>query len=194
MPHLESLQHILTADGYCTLPILGCESRVFRIWSCSDNTGRQELGIYGNLRHTIPPGRWADLGGNLVTGGRPAGVGNPEISIGPALAGRVDGIQDMGCRYVVFQKSTLAKTGIGRRDESTHLDGDVIYRWLPYASQNDTVAGLVDPCRSSFSVVENWAEVESDASNIEALRKRYIGEEFTDGERRFFAIVGSRDK
>lgn len=145
-PRLERLEDILTAEDYCTLPIQGRESRVFRVRSCSDNTGPQELSIYRNLRQNVPAGRWADLGANLATGGRATGVNNPEVSIGPALAGRIDGLKDMGCRYVVFEKSTFTKTAIGRRDESTHLDGDAIYRWLPYASQKDAVAGLAGPC------------------------------------------------
>lgn len=191
---LESLEDILTANGYCTLPIQGCESRVFQVRSCSDNTSLQKLGIYRNLRQNVPAGRWADLGGNLVAGGRAIGVGNPEMSIGSVLAGRINGLQDMACTYVMFQNSTLVRTGTGKREESTHLEGDPIYRWLPYASKKDAVAGLAEPCLLSFSVVENWAEVESDASRIEILRGRFVGEDFTIGERRFFAIVGSRDK
>lgn len=186
---LDQFRHILTADGYYSLS--DYEDRVFRVWSCSGKAALEQLRIFLNLRKKAPPGRWADLGGTIVTGGHPTAVTNPEIYIGSALAGRIP--EDMGCRYTVFEISKLEKTSSRTKDESAHLYGDRMYRWFPYECQEQVLAGLQESCYSSFSVPANWAEVRvSDESEIEALQERFIGEPFTDGEDKFFAIVGLR--
>ncbi len=197
---LEREEDIWTAKGPCRLPFLDCGDRVFTFWDDpGGNAGFEEFHIFRNVRERAPPGRWCDQDGNVIQGGCVAPVANPGVSIGPALAGRIPELQGLRCRYVVFEGGTLTKTGQRMKEDHGHLDGDLVYRWNVYPSQQRGRAGVVEAMKSPFSIGANWPEVSVKGT----LDERFICEKVTEKHLTdwrdtscavSFAIIGLRSK
>lgn len=178
---------IWDAEGPYRLPFSGCGDRVFTFINGSGHANLEELNIYRRLRRRAIPERWSDLNGNLVNAGRITARQWPQINIGPVLAGRLVGLQEVG-RYVVIRKAELTKTR--DKGESIHLGGDPVYQWVPYPSRQHAEAGLIETFSSGYSVVGSWLELGVSRAGKVAL-EHFVGEKFDDDGHDIFAVVGS---
>jgi len=191
-PLLE-YSEIWNAKGLHTLPFSGCGDQIFRFFGHTLPASLESLNQYGKLRERAPPERWSDLRGNVVAFGRATAPDEPQVNIGPVLAGRLSELQNIGeGRYVLIRKAQVIKT-FRDKDVSAHLDGDSIYQWVSYPSLEHAQAGLVESLGSGYPIVGNWIDLDVSKVSMAKL-EHFAGKKFVVENRRYLRTSRSHAK